>query len=263
MQSSVDILGVEIDKVNMDQSLKIIDDWIDSKSKHYVVTPNIEFIVKAQNNPNFKQVLNQADLSVPDSARFGWAVKTLSLKSKLGKVLMIPFSLAPRLISEFPVTTGTDLMDRLCAQAEKKGYTVALLGGMDGVAQKTCECLKKLYPALKIVYVEAGPKVNLDGEEMVGSKDEFEKSKIKADILFVAFGQVKQEMWIAKNLDKLDVKVAIGVGGAFDYLSGIVPRAPKFVRDLGFEWLFRLILQPWRVKRQLNLLKFIWLVVKH
>lgn len=81
------------------------------------------------------------------------------------------------------------------------------------------------------------------------------------DILFVAFGSPKQEIWIAENLDKLPVRVAIGVGGAFDFVSGKVKRAPVWVRKIGLEWLFRLILQPWRIKRQLRLFKFVFLVL--
>jgi N-acetylglucosaminyldiphosphoundecaprenol N-acetyl-beta-D-mannosaminyltransferase len=81
-------------------------------------------------------------------------------------------------------------------------------------------------------------------------------------ILFVAFGAPKQEFWINENLDKIPVKVAIGVGGAFDYISGKTPRAPTFIRSIGLEWLFRLVVQPWRIKRQLALIEFIWLVVK-
>ena len=79
--------------------------------------------------------------------------------------------------------------------------------------------------------------------------------------MFVAFGSPKQELWIAQNLDKLPAKVVIGVGGAFDFVSGKVKRAPVWVRKIGFEWLFRLIIQPWRIKRQLRLVKFVYLVL--
>lgn len=82
------------------------------------------------------------------------------------------------------------------------------------------------------------------------------------DILFVAFGAPKQEFWISENLEKLPVKIAVGVGGAFDYISGKTPRAPGFIRNIGLEWLFRLIVQPWRIKRQVALLEFAWLVIK-
>ena len=81
------------------------------------------------------------------------------------------------------------------------------------------------------------------------------------DLLFVAFGQVKQEKWIAKNLPKIPVKVAMGVGGSFDEISGRVPRPPKWISNLGLKWLFRLVAEPWRIKRQLALLKFAWQVI--
>ncbi|MBI1919347.1 WecB/TagA/CpsF family glycosyltransferase, partial [Candidatus Microgenomates bacterium] len=82
------------------------------------------------------------------------------------------------------------------------------------------------------------------------------------DVLFVAFGFPKQEEWMARNIGKVPVRIMAGVGGAFDYISGAVPRAPLPIRLIGFEWLFRLIIQPWRIKRQLALLVFIWLVIK-
>ena len=82
------------------------------------------------------------------------------------------------------------------------------------------------------------------------------------DIIFVGFGVPKQEYWIAENLNKISAKVAIGVGGTLDFMAGKVPRAPEMVRNLGLEWVFRLAVQPWRVKRQLSLLKFINLLLK-
>jgi N-acetylglucosaminyldiphosphoundecaprenol N-acetyl-beta-D-mannosaminyltransferase len=84
----------------------------------------------------------------------------------------------------------------------------------------------------------------------------------KVDILFVAFGSPKQEIWLSENLKKLPVKVAMGVGGSFDFISGRVSRAPRILRALGLEWLFRLVIQPWRIKRQLSLLAFIFLIFK-
>ena len=84
----------------------------------------------------------------------------------------------------------------------------------------------------------------------------------ETDILFVAFGSPKQEIWIADNLNDLNAKVVMGVGGAFDFITGKVPRAPKFLRNLGLEWLFRLIMQPWRIKRQVSLIRFVFLVIK-
>jgi N-acetylglucosaminyldiphosphoundecaprenol N-acetyl-beta-D-mannosaminyltransferase len=125
---------------------------------------------------------------------------------------------------------------------------VGFLGAGPHVAGLTAECLREKYPGLKINFTE--------------TEWNFEKEYPKTDILFVAFGSPKQEIWIAENLSRLPVKVAIGVGGAFDFVSGKVKRAPVFARKLGLEWLFRLIIEPWRIKRQTRLIKFIFLVCK-
>ena len=125
---------------------------------------------------------------------------------------------------------------------------MGFLGAGPSVAVKTAECLEKKYKGLKI--------------SMVSQEWSEELKSKKTDILFVAFGSPKQEIWIAENLNQLPAKVVIGVGGAFDFISGKVRRAPVFIRQLGLEWLFRLIIQPWRIKRQLKLLTFIDLVLK-
>ena len=137
-------------------------------------------------------------------------------------------------------------MEGLIKLASEKGFTIGFLGGRCEVADKVVERLQKKYQNLKINYVAEEP-----GEIP------------KTDILFVAFGAPKQEKWIAENLEKIPVKVAMGVGGAFDYISGRVPRAPAWIRRLSLEWLFRLIIQPWRIKRQLKLLKYLWLIMVH
>ncbi|MBI2334188.1 WecB/TagA/CpsF family glycosyltransferase [Candidatus Daviesbacteria bacterium] len=206
------ILGVKIDDVNMDEALEIVHQWLQKSEKRYIVTPNPEFIMTAQKDPEFKETLNNADLSIPDGAG-------LKLSGRIKNIV-----------------AGVDLMERLVDKSRDWGVTVGLLGGGPGVAEKAAECLQKKYPKIKI-------------------------DNIAPDILFVAFGAPKQEKWIVQNLPKLKVKVAMGVGGAFDYLSGKVPRAPEFLRSLGLEWLFRLIIQPWRIKRQMALLRYLWFVL--
>lgn len=207
----------------MGEALKIIEHWIWNPGKHYIVTPNPEFLVTAQKDPVFKKILNEADLSIPDGAG-------LKLSGKIN----------PDLIGVKNTVTGTDLMEKLIELSAEKGFAVGLLGGRNGVAEQTAERLKKKYSGLKI---------NVVNEKL-----------IPVDILFVALGAPKQEKWIALNLSKIPVKVAMGVGGAFDYLSGRIPRAPRWIRKLGLEWLFRLMIQPWRIKRQLKLLHYLWLL---
>lgn len=214
------LLGVKIDDVTMDQATQIALDLIKKPGKHYIVTPNPEMLVMAQKDEDFKKVLNSADLSIPDG---------VGLRLSGDIVMTIP---------------GIDFMEELIKLAEDQAFTIGFLGGQDGVAKKTAECLLKKYPKLKVNFAGGEP------------------GKIPAtDILFVAFGPPKQEKWIAANLDKIAVKVAMGVGGSFDYISGKVPRAPLWVRNLGFEWLFRLAVEPWRIKRQLKLLKYLKLLM--
>ena len=156
--------------------------------------------------------------------------------------------------------TGVDLMEMLCKGVAEKPITIGFLGAGPHVAEQAAECLREKYPSLKIVFAESG---NPDDETVLMIQDKLAKKEIKhINLLFVAFGSPKQELWIAKNLDKLPIDVAIGVGGAFDFISGKTKRAPKWVRNIGFEWLFRLIIQPWRIKRQLSLITFTWLVFK-
>lgn len=219
----VNILGVKIDDVNMAEALVIVEKWIWNPGKHYIVTPNPEMIIAAQKDPAFKKILNNADLSIPDGSG-------LKLSGKIKNIL-----------------AGTDFMEELVKLVSEKGFTTGFLGGRDGVAKKCSECLLQKYPKLEVSFASGDTNAKIP----------------PCDLLFVALGHIKQEKWIALNLNKIPVHVAMGVGGAFDYLSGNVLRAPKRVRGLGLEWLFRLIVQPWRIKRQLALLKYLWLLLSY
>ncbi|HKC14762.1 MAG TPA: WecB/TagA/CpsF family glycosyltransferase [Patescibacteria group bacterium] len=224
------LLGVDFTNLTQEEVLEYIVKKVEEKgNKFYVVTPNPEILVIANNDSNYKKVLNQADLALADGVGVMWASKVLKrgIKEKI---------------------TGVDLMENLCKRIADWPITVSFLGGGSGIAERTAECLQKMHPSLKIRYA---------GAEM----PDFDKFPA-SDILFVAFGSPKQEFWIEKNLKRLPIQAAIGVGGAFDFVSGNVPRAPKWVRDIGLEWLFRLIIQPWRAKRQLSLIKFVFLVIR-
>lgn len=230
----VELLGIGIDDVSLQEAGDMVKQWLDGKNPkpRYIVTPNPEFLVMAQDDLEFKVVLNSADLAIPDG---------------------VGLKLTGKIIN---TTAGTDLMEFLCKLAAESGYSVGLIGGKIGVAKKATECLSKKFPGLEIKFTEAGPMVDWNGKQTTDYR-----LQTTVDILFVAFGMGKQEKWISHNLERLPVKVAMGVGGAFDYLSGEIPRAPLLIRKLGFEWLFRLIIQPWRIKRQLSLIRYAWLVI--
>jgi len=232
----INILGVNISNITFSEGVDIVRGWLtENNGKQYIVTPNPEFVMRAQKDTEFKQILNKADLAIPDGVGLIWA----------GKILGTSFK---------ERVTGVDFMLGLCELAAKEGYTIGLLGGRDGVAEKTAKNLQGKLPNLKINFI--GEEWNSRGVMHYAPTD-------KIDILFVAYGAPKQEKWIAENLNNLPVKVAMGVGGTFDYLAGKTLRAPKWMRQIGLEWLYRLICEPWRFRRQLAIWKFGFLILKH
>lgn len=224
-----EVLGVKIDDISLAEVVATVEKWIHDGGKHFIVTPNPEFLVKAQKDEEFKDILNGADLAIPD----GIGLKFAGVKNRV---------------------SGVDLMEKLIAVSAKNGFVVSFLGGREGVAERMVERLRRLYQNISVAFASDGGFVDNNGNSNT-------KYKIpNTDILFVAFGPPKQEKWIAKNLKNLPVNVVMGVGGAFDYLSGRTPRATVWMRNIGLEWLFRLINEPWRIKRQLALIKYLWLL---
>lgn len=227
------ILGVGISNATLEEVLEYVTFSLRKKvGKHYIVTPNPEILVLANRDSEFRKVLNKAEIALPDG------VGVVLAGEFLGK------SFKQRI-------TGTDFVEALCREVSKRPVMVGFFGGGHKVAVKTAECLQRSYPDLKVAFAGGESDIKNIGNSLP-----------YLDILFVALGAPKQEFWISENLAKLPISVAIGVGGAFDYISGNVPRAPIWLRNIGFEWLFRLILEPWRFKRQLALLQFLWLVIK-
>lgn len=275
------LLGVPIDAVTLDEAVRTVKNWVENRKPNYVVTPNIEMIMLAQKDSEFTRVLSEAGLAIPDSARLGWGIKMQQL-SFVRQLLNWPFFLVPTLMADntLPITTGTDLMEKLIILSSEKGFRIGLLGGQKNVAIKLADRLVAQHPNLKIEFIQENLTVDQSGnhqffnmQNLIGYQQNDAISDAREadfydnlnsrrlDLLFVAFGHVKQEKWMSKNLHKTNVKVMLGVGGAFDYLSGSIPRAPVALRKLGLEWLFRVILQPWRIFRFTNLVKFIFLVL--
>ena len=231
-------MGVKVDKIDYQSALVTAKKLIDGSGKHYIITPNPEFIVLAQKDTQFREILNKADLSVPDGIGLVWLSRIFA------------GGLPERV-------TGVDLLEGLAALAEEHGFSLFLLGAKEGVAGKAAEVLKKRFPRLKIAGTYAGDSSSKADNEVVSVI-----GNEKIDILAVAYGPVKQEKWIARNLPRLDIKLAIGVGGALDYISREKKRAPVIIRQIGLEWFFRLIREPWRLKRQLAIPTFTYLLLK-
>ncbi len=237
----VNILGVLIDNLKKSEVLEAVEQFLSDGRQHYIVTPNPEIAVAMQKDKEFLEILNKAGLSVPDGFGLILASKYLSrpLKEKIH---------------------GVDLMVDICRLAEQKNYSVYLLGGEEGIAKKATENILKKFPGLRVVGAESGGKIT----NFQFSIFNFQKiNNAKPNILFVALGAGKQEKFISQNLAKMpSVKIAMGVGGAFDFIAEKVKRAPAWMRKIGLEWLWRLFIQPWRWRRILTAtIKFSWLVI--
>lgn len=238
-----EVLGVRVNPISLKKAVSQVEKWLKTSKQYQIVTPNPEQVVLAQKDLSFKKVLNQADLAIADGIGLAWAIKAQNnnLNAKVERV------------------SGVDLMVALCKNAAPKKRRIFLLGGWDQAAE-AAEKLKSRFPELQITSHPGAIDIN---NQSAAERRAVVKmiNQFKPDLLFVAYGAPHQEFWIAQNLSSLKVGAAMGVGGAFDYISGKVPRAPEFIRNLGLEWFFRLIIEPWRIKRHLSLVKFIWLVM--
>ena len=235
-QAELEILGVKVHDLTMREAVERVKELFRTGRQGYVVTPNPEFIMSAAKDKEFTHILNKSDLSIPDGAGLVWASRIWGtpLRERVA---------------------GSDLFWELCAEAARRGGRIFLLGAKPGVAEKTAQIVRKRFPKIKIAGTFAGDGSPAGDVETIANLNQ-SASHHPIDILFVAYGHGKQERWIKRNLKKVKVKVAVGVGGTFDYVSGQVALAPKFMRVLGLEWLYRLIREPWRIKRQWALVSF-------
>lgn len=252
------ILKVRIDDVILSEAKETALQWAQGDIQRVITTPNPEIVLEAQKNHKFLRILNTSDLNIPDGTGLLWAAKYLKItkNSKLKSIrfLKLIFSLAtiafyPKYIhSELRErVTGADLMQEICKESGNLKLKIFLLGAADGVAEKVKTILEEKYPKIQIVGTHVG-KANSNENEGIKKIN-----KSQADILFVAYGAPAQEFWINKNIKKLkNIKLAIGIGGTFDYIAGVRKRSPQWMQKLGLEWLYRLIQQPKRIRRIYN-----------
>lgn len=234
----VRILGLPVAAITYDQWLTLIGEWIAAGDKaHHVCTVNPEFMMVAQKDAIFRVILQRADLNIPDGVGLLWAARWLS------------HPLPERV-------TGSDGVARIAERAAQTGWQLFFLGAAPGVAERAADVLRTRFPGVQIVDTYAGSPA-LGEEDAIVARI----NAAHADILFVAYGAPEQDKWIARNLPRLKIGMAMGVGGAFDFIAGIVPRAPMWMQRLGLEWLFRLIRQPWRARRMLRLPQFVLAVL--
>lgn len=234
----VSLLGVELSSGRFKTLLEEASTLMGGSRQGFIVTPNPEIVVYAQKDIRFRDILNKASLAIPDGIGLIWASRVLNLPLR-------------------ERVTGADFGEALIKEAADTKRSVFFLGGRGGVAARAALMMASKYPGLVVAGSwsgEAGEEGDEETLRRIGQK--------QVGLLLVAYGHPKQEYWIDRNLGKINVGVAMGVGGSFDFWSGDVKRAPAWVRSLGAEWLFRLIRQPWRIRRQSSLIKFIYLVLK-
>ncbi|QNU67507.1 WecB/TagA/CpsF family glycosyltransferase [Ruminiclostridium herbifermentans] len=233
MRKLVNIAGINIDDLTMEQAVKKIYYFISSDKNHAIYTPNAEIMMDGIKDKKMFQVLNDADMLVADGAGVVLASKIL------GKAVRQKVS-------------GVDLAKNLLEASAKKPIKFFLFGGKPGIAEKAHANIICDYPHAEVVGTHNGYFTEEDNQKII---EEINNSG--AEVLFVCLGAPKQEMWIHENKDKLTVKACLGVGGTLDILAGNVKLAPDFFRNHGLEWLYRLYKEPWRYKRMLKLPKFI------
>lgn len=242
----MDILGVKIDPISFSAAVGVISKFVAEPRFHLVTTVNPEFILSAGKDSEYQKILNSADLSLPDGVGVLMAQKYLSDAAKIpSSLLRLPklflLGLKVGFVTKLPErVTGADLFGNLIAVAATQGWRVGLLGGESFNGEDVCDLTKtalvKEFPGLIIGYCSREPTPEIFATPL--------------DMLFVAFGHPKQERWLSKNRERLGgVHVGMGVGGTFDFYIGKQHRAPRLLRQLKIEWLWRLASEPGRFKR--------------
>lgn len=228
------VLGIPVDDVDMTRALAWIERAIAETraagtdfTTRQIVTLNPEMVIAARSNPALRAAIAMADLVLPDGAGVVWAAR---LRARV---------------------TGVDLLVALAEVAARRGYRLYLLGAAPGVAADAADALRARFPGLRIAGASSGTP-----DPAVCASIARRIRDAHADVVFVAFGAPAQELWIANTRGALGAAVAIGVGGALDFVAGRLPRAPEWMRAGGLEWLFRLLRQPWRWRRMLALPRF-------
>ncbi len=230
---STQILNVGLDSTSPDLVLDFINESLAKKLGFFLATPNPAFLVKAQQDKAFRQILNQADVSLPDGAGLFWASKFLKTEPRLKERV-----------------TGADLVEAILKMAQEKGWKIGLVGVRRGEKKEVkvlLSRLKRKYPRLKVNALELVKNWPQEGFQLV----------------LVAYGMGKQEKWIWENRKRTKEVGFLGIGRSLDFLTGFSRRAPERMQKLGLEWLWRLIQDPRHIKRvYLSCVVFPWLVFK-
>jgi len=237
VRAKVNVLGIPVDSITMESAVAKIEVFIQEASPHLIATANAEMIMLAQQDGELSDILKHASLVVPDGAGVVWAARYQGNE-----------------VHER--VAGFDLTQRLLAEAAQKEYRVYFFGAGPGIAEKAKQTAEARYPGINIVKTRDGYFTAADENEIVE-----DIVRAQPHILLVALGVPKQEKWLMRNLHRLQVPVAIGVGGTLDVMAGAVKRAPLWMQQANLEWLYRLLKQPQRAIRMLALPRFVLKVI--
>jgi N-acetylglucosaminyldiphosphoundecaprenol N-acetyl-beta-D-mannosaminyltransferase len=243
MSTKADILGINVSAITMEETVRRIQGWIEKKQSNYVCVTPVCVVMEAQKDEGFRDIVNSAGLVTPDGMPLVWLSRLKGCRD------------AERVY-------GPDLMLEVCRVAQQKEYSSFFYGGADGVPQKLKDSLCGKFPGLKVVGAYSPPFRPLttqEDEDVVRMINGF-----SPDIVWVGIGAPRQEKWMASHLGRLNAHVMIGVGAAFDFLSGAKRQAPRWIQRSGLEWLFRLITEPRRLWRRylIGNTLFVWLILK-
>ncbi len=265
--TTVELLGVRFDNLGRSQAAQAIAGLALADGKSYVVKPYSEFMARAARDSKIRHILNGAALCLADGVGILWAAHYLSRPGgTLPALMQLPLSLAALALNPGALRrplrenmAGVDLTWEMLSRLEEAGARVYLLGGSHVELRGARKRIEERLPHLRIVGARHGH-FDVNGAENERVIAEINGTAPQA--LLVAMGFPLQETWIAMNLPRLNVKVAVAEGGSFSFISGATRRAPAWMRRIGLEWLFRLLLQPSRLRRQLAIPVFVWLVLR-
>jgi N-acetylglucosaminyldiphosphoundecaprenol N-acetyl-beta-D-mannosaminyltransferase len=223
------ILGIPLAVVDMNSAVDVISGWVDGNRSRYVCAADVHSVMRAQDDPAHNRALCRADMVLPDGMPLVWMSKLRGQKD-VGRVC------------------GPDLMLRVFEYSQDRKWRHYFFGGSPGVADALANKAKDLYPQLIVAGTSCPPFRSMSPHEL--EKTIAEINSVSPDFVWVGLGCPKQEIWMCENVEKLTHSVAIGVGAAFDFHSGRISRAPRWMRSAGLEWMHRLISEPRRLWRR-------------
>ena len=221
------LLNTYVNNVNMDEAIHAIEDMIAYEKKSYIVAINVDVVMKIENDSYLKEITDKADMVLVDGKPLEWIAKwhKRPIKAKI---------------------SGSDLVPLLCKRATEKGYSLFIIGGKDGIAEKAKQNLERDLPGIRIVGTYAPP-FGFERDEKELNRINEMISDAHPDILIACFGCPKQEKWIYENYQKYAAKVSVCAGATVDFLAGNVNRAPKWMSNHGLEWFYRFLQEPKRM----------------